>query len=580
MSLGTYIQFPATSAGGSSANVNLIQVGGSSISLGQKTMANSIPVVIASDQSALPISVTPSGTQDVNLIKVGGTSLTLGQTTMSASIPVVLPSDQSAIPVSQSGTWTTGRTWSLSSGSDSVDTELASAILADDSVVGPTTAPTYSFLMGYGSGGGDQWARLRIAADNTDGISSSSTGHLQVLSHPVGFNGTTWDRQRSAGTNSDALATTSVGSLYVNSFNMLFNGTSWDRFRGDTTNGLDVDVTRVSGTVTVSGTVSATQSGTWTVQPGNTANTTAWLVTGTGGTFPATQSGTWNINNISGTISLPTGAATESSLAKIPLTQGSTTSGQSGALVQGAVTTSAPTYTTGTTNPLSLTTAGALRVDASASTQPVSGTVTANQGGAPWSVNQTQWNGVAVSTGNGVAGTGVVRVAVASDNTAFSVNAVQSGTWNIGTVTTITNAVTVSQSTAANLNATVTGSGTAGTPASGVVTVQGFNPTNADSTALEASRVIKASAGKLYTLMVFNSSTSAQYVLIFNSTTVPADGTAPTIMPIYVPPNSNASLDYGINGRSFSTGIAVCNSSTSSTKTIGSANCWFSATYI
>lgn len=32
--------------------------------------------------------------------------------------------------------------------------------------------------------------------------------------------------------------------------------------------------------------VQAAQSGTWTVQPGNTANTTAWLVTGTGGTFP------------------------------------------------------------------------------------------------------------------------------------------------------------------------------------------------------------------------------------------------------------------------------------------------------
>lgn len=54
----------------------------------------------------------------------------------------------------------------------------------------------------------------------------------------------------------------------------------------------------------------ATQSGTWTVQPGNTANTTAWLVTGTGGTFPSTQSGTWNITNISGTVSLPTGAST------------------------------------------------------------------------------------------------------------------------------------------------------------------------------------------------------------------------------------------------------------------------------
>lgn len=45
--------------------------------------------------------------------------------------------------------------------------------------------------------------------------------------------------------------------------------------------------------------VAATQSGTWTVQPGNTANTTPWLVgDGTGpftvdGTVAATQSGTW-----------------------------------------------------------------------------------------------------------------------------------------------------------------------------------------------------------------------------------------------------------------------------------------------
>lgn len=38
------------------------------------------------------------------------------------------------------------------------------------------------------------------------------------------------------------------------------------------------------------GTQASTQSGTWTVQPGNTANTTAWLVTGTGGTFPISGS--------------------------------------------------------------------------------------------------------------------------------------------------------------------------------------------------------------------------------------------------------------------------------------------------
>lgn len=43
-------------------------------------------------------------------------------------------------------------------------------------------------------------------------------------------------------------------------------------------------------------------------------------------------------------------------------TQGSTTSGQSGPLVQGAVTTSAPTYTSGQTSPFSLDTSGSLRV--------------------------------------------------------------------------------------------------------------------------------------------------------------------------------------------------------------------------
>jgi len=49
--------------------------------------------------------------------------------------------------------------------------------------------------------------------------------------------------------------------------------------------------------------------------------------------------------------------------------QGANTSGQKGAVVQGAVTTSAPTYTTAKSNPLSLKTTGELRVaDASAAT--------------------------------------------------------------------------------------------------------------------------------------------------------------------------------------------------------------------
>lgn len=44
-----------------------------------------------------------------------------------------------------------------------------------------------------------------------------------------------------------------------------------------------------------------------------------------------------------------------------PPAQGSATAGQTGGLVQGAATTNAPTYATGTTNPVSLDTSGRLR---------------------------------------------------------------------------------------------------------------------------------------------------------------------------------------------------------------------------
>lgn len=47
-----------------------------------------------------------------------------------------------------------------------------------------------------------------------------------------------------------------------------------------------------TSTATVSGTVAATQSGTWTVQPGNTANTTAWKVDGSAVTQPVSGSAT------------------------------------------------------------------------------------------------------------------------------------------------------------------------------------------------------------------------------------------------------------------------------------------------
>lgn len=57
-------------------SVNLTQVGSSSITLGQKTMTNSVPVVIASDQSVLTVKNT-SGTSSVTTVSVSTSSTQL-----------------------------------------------------------------------------------------------------------------------------------------------------------------------------------------------------------------------------------------------------------------------------------------------------------------------------------------------------------------------------------------------------------------------------------------------------------------------------------------------------------------------
>jgi len=113
-----------------------------------------------------------------------------------------------------------------------------------------------------------------------------------------------------------------------------------------------------------------------------------------------------------------------------------------------------PTITDGNVGAPRMSSTRILLVDGSGATQPVSGTVAATQSGA-WSlsanqsVNVAQINGITPLMGNGVTGTGSQRVTIASDNTAFSVNA------------------TASQATAANLNAEVQGDAASGAAKSG-----------------------------------------------------------------------------------------------------------------
>ena len=94
--------------------------------------------------------------------------------------------------------------------------------------------------------------------------------------------------------------------------------------------------------------------------------------------------------------------------------------------------------------------------------------------------------------------------------------------------------------------------------------------------AVKASSVV-AGAVRLYDVTGYNNKATDQYIQVFDSATLPADGTVPLHI-LLAPANFQFSLSFA-SGRLFSNGIAVCNSSTAVTKTIGAADCIIDINY-
>ena len=105
-----------------------------------------------------------------------------------------------------------------------------------------------------------------------------------------------------------------------------------------------------------------------------------------------------------------------------------------------------------------------------------------------------------------------------------------------------------------------------------------YTPSSYNSSVYEASGEAKASAGVLYGLSGYNSSGNTQFIHVYDSATVPANGSIPKIV-IRIFPDDNFFWDGGKFGMYFSNGIAWSNSSTGPTKTIGLADCWINLFY-
>ena len=313
----------------------------------------------------------------------------------------------------------------------------------------------------------------------------------------------------------------------------------------------------VSGTLAISGTVAVTQSTSpWVVSLTSTTITGSVAVTGT--FWQATQP----VSDVN-----------------LELAQGSTTSGQVGPLMQGAVTTSAPTYTTGKTDPFSLTTAGALRVDGSGVTQPVSiagtvavsGTVTANAGTGTFNIQSNASVNLNEYAGTALTGT-VTAYGTAPTGNVFGVNAYvtntvavsQSGTWNIGTVTTVSTVTAVTAIT----NALPAGTNLLGSVNIAPATSGGCS--TAVSQALTTTINVKASAGQLYGYTLSNPNASVVYVTFYNTATTPGTIGATTnlVLEIMIPAGSTANVSFPDSAAiAFSSGIAIAVATTATGNT-------------
>lgn len=177
--------------------VNVTQVGGSNVSLGQATMANSIPVAIASNQGAVPAS--QSGTWTVGSNSAAGSAVPANAFyiagTNGTNLTPVQMSQPNADGLSQAnngfnvtsyntvfnGGTTYDRMRSIVNATNSTGTGiLASGILAQFDDVSPTSITENQFGNLRMSANRNAYMTIRDAAGNERGVNVNASNQLSV----------------------------------------------------------------------------------------------------------------------------------------------------------------------------------------------------------------------------------------------------------------------------------------------------------------------------------------------------------------------------------------------------------------
>ena len=324
--------------------------------------------------ASLPL---PSGAAtETTLSALNGKLGSLGQKLMTGSAPVVIASDQSAIPASQSGTWNITNI----SGTVSLPTGAATAanqtteITHLSNIAGATLVDNAAFT--------DGTTRVDVAGFIFDDVAGTALTENDVAAARI-------DSKRAQvavfedGATRGRYATVTAANAVKVDGSAVTQPISAAALPLPTGASTETTLSAVSGKLPA------------TLGQKTSANSLAVSIASDQSAVPASQSGTWNINNVSGTVSLPTGAATSAL---------QTTGNTSLSSIDGKLT----------------TTLNGLKVDGSAVTQPVSAASLPLPTGAATETTLSAINGKLGSLGQKVM-TGSTPVVIASDQSAIPV---------------------------------------------------------------------------------------------------------------------------------------------------------------
>lgn len=264
--------------------------------LGQKTMGNSVPVVIASDQSAIPISGTVTATiagvataakQDTQILQL--TDIENNTDGIEALLTTIesnqLPNNHNVVVTSSAlptGAATSALQTSGNASLTSIDSDfdVALSTRASESTLSALSAKFNSLGQ-------------KTMTNSAPVVLSSDQSAIPVTQSGVWSTGRTW--ALSSGT--DSVAAVQSGTWNINNVTGTISlptgaATSALQTTGNTSlSNIDTKLPATLGQKTM-------------------ANSLAIVIASDQSAVPSSQSGTWNINNVTGTVSLPTGAAT------------------------------------------------------------------------------------------------------------------------------------------------------------------------------------------------------------------------------------------------------------------------------